>query len=98
MNKPVSEQTNEEWVEHYGDTPPVPTLVPVRFHVVCIHCLCRPRGEDRNFNGGPRADWSVSDRACGTVAVAFGTGGNPQNALCIITDTTLFAAQATVPI
>ena len=40
--------------------------------------------------------WSVADRACGTVVVAIGIGGNPQNALCIITDVVLFVAQAVV--
>lgn len=40
--------------------------------------------------------WSVADRACGTVAVAIGAVGNPQNAGCIITDTVLFVAQAVV--
>ena len=40
--------------------------------------------------------WSVADRGCGTVAVAIGAVGNPQNALCIITDTALFVANAVV--
>jgi hypothetical protein len=40
--------------------------------------------------------WSVADRGCTTVAVAIGVAGNPQNALCIITDTVLFVANAVV--
>jgi hypothetical protein len=40
--------------------------------------------------------WSVSDRACGTVVVAIGAVGNPQNAVCIIADVVLFAAKALV--
>jgi len=40
--------------------------------------------------------WSVADRGCGTVVVVAGFGGNPQNALCIITDTALFVANAVV--
>ncbi len=40
--------------------------------------------------------WSVADRGCTTVAVAIGAVGNPQNALCIITDTALFVANAVV--
>ena len=40
--------------------------------------------------------WSVADRGCTTVAVAIGAVGNPQNALCIITDTALFIAEAVV--
>ena len=40
--------------------------------------------------------WSVADRGCGTVAVAIGIAGNPQNALCIITDVVLFVANAVV--
>ena len=40
--------------------------------------------------------WSIADRGCGTVVVGIGAVGNPQNALCIITDTVLFVAQAVV--
>ena len=40
--------------------------------------------------------WSVADRGCGTVAVAIGAVGNPQNLACIITDTVLFVANAVV--
>lgn len=40
--------------------------------------------------------WSVSDRACGTVAVAIGAVGNPQNAVCIAADIILFTAKALV--
>ena len=40
--------------------------------------------------------WSVSDRACTTVAVAIGAVGNPQNAACIAADVLLFAAKAVV--
>ena len=40
--------------------------------------------------------WSVADRACTTVAVGIGVVGNPQNALCLITDVALFVANAVV--
>jgi hypothetical protein len=43
-----------------------------------------------------RGVWSVADRSCGTVAVAIGAVGNPQNALCVATDTVLYTAQAVV--
>ncbi len=36
--------------------------------------------------------WNVSDRACGTVVVAIGAAGNPQNAVCIAADLLLLAA------
>ena len=42
--------------------------------------------------------WFISDRACGTVAVAIGVIGNPQNAVCLIADVIIIAADAAVGI